>query len=561
LLLGYVVYYLQSANLGILDKSTAIPSLSRDDLYAQNIPLAPLPEQHRIVDAIETQFTRLDAAVAALQRVKANLARYKASVLKAACEGRLVPTEAELHRRGGAFRAISPNTTDTGTAQPAGQPNPADGECLALLPAQPRPTGEGEAFLPSPGTADMGADMNAPGQQRPSGECLAPTPQRDIAGEYPTPPSTGAANMQSPDQSRINRRGGASPESPTDTPASANAHASQSQTTTAGCLALPQQQRPDGEEGEAFLQRPGVTMGVGDARVEAGQGPGAECPAPTQHDVDGEYPTPAAYEPADVLLRRILAERRARWEAENPGKRYKEPQEPDTSDLPELPGGWCWASVEQVADVGTGATPLRSKRVIYYKNGTIPWVTSGALNDLFVDEATEFITELALQETNAKLFPAGSLLVAMYGEGKTRGKVSELRLDAATNQACAALLFDGEAQNCKPFVKIFFRKNYDDIRRLSSGGVQPNLNLSIIRGTSVPLPPLAEQHRIVAEVERRLSVVAEVEAAVDANLARAERLRQAILKRAFEGRLVPQDPDDEPASALLERIKAQSHDR
>jgi type I restriction enzyme S subunit len=70
----------------------------------------------------------------------------------------------------------------------------------------------------------------------------------------------------------------------------------------------------------------------------------------------------------------------------------------------------------------------------------------------------------------------------------------------------------------------------------------------------IPLPPLTEQHRIVAEVERRLSVVAEVEAAVDTNLARAERLRQAILKRAFEGQLVPQDPDDEPASALLEQI-------
>ncbi len=81
------------------------------------------------------------------------------------------------------------------------------------------------------------------------------------------------------------------------------------------------------------------------------------------------------------------------------------------------------------------------------------------------------------------------------------------------------------------------------------------INGSILKRIAVPIPPLVEQQRIVAEVERRLSVVAEVEAAVAANLKRAERLRQAILKRAFEGKLVPQDPSDDPASALLERIR------
>jgi len=92
---------------------------------------------------------------------------------------------------------------------------------------------------------------------------------------------------------------------------------------------------------------------------------------------------------------------------------------------------------------------------------------------------------------------------------------------------------------------------------MASGGVQPNLNLSLIRATRIPLPPLAEQERIVAEVERRLSIVSALEKAVEANLKRAQRLRQAILKRAFEGRLVPQDPNDEPASVLLERIRAE----
>ena len=90
----------------------------------------------------------------------------------------------------------------------------------------------------------------------------------------------------------------------------------------------------------------------------------------------------------------------------------------------------------------------------------------------------------------------------------------------------------------------------------SSAG-QNNVSLSLIHTMPVPLPPLAEQRRIVAEVEQRLSVVQQAEATVEASLARAERLRQSILKQAFSGRLVPQDPGDEPASVLLERIRAE----
>ena len=87
--------------------------------------------------------------------------------------------------------------------------------------------------------------------------------------------------------------------------------------------------------------------------------------------------------------------------------------------------------------------------------------------------------------------------------------------------------------------------------------IRPNVLVMTLREFRIPLPPLAEQHRIVAEVERRLSVVQQTEATVEASVARAERLQQSILKQAFSGKLVPQDPDDEPASALLERIKAE----
>ena len=110
---------------------------------------------------------------------------------------------------------------------------------------------------------------------------------------------------------------------------------------------------------------------------------------------------------------------------------------------------------------------------------------------------------------------------------------------------------------CRPYAKLFMHSNYEETRRLSSGGVQPNLNLALIKQIAGPLPPLAEQQRIVSEVERRVSVIQQSEVAVEASLTRAERLRQSILKQAFSGQLVPQDPNDEPASVLLERIKAE----
>ena len=99
-------------------------------------------------------------------------------------------------------------------------------------------------------------------------------------------------------------------------------------------------------------------------------------------------------------------------------------------------------------------------------------------------------------------------------------------------------------------------RSFIESNAASSAG-QHNVSLKLIHGMTVPVPPLAEQHRIVTEVDRRLSVIQQAEAAVEANLARADRLRQSILKQAFSGQLVPQDPSDEPASVLLERIRAE----
>lgn len=207
-----------------------------------------------------------------------------------------------------------------------------------------------------------------------------------------------------------------------------------------------------------------------------------------------------------------------------------------SSDIDELPKGWKWVSIKDVANVGTGATPLKSKSEYY--GGNIPWVTSGALNEEYVREATDFVTEKAIKETNLSIYPKHTLLVAMYGEGKTRGKCSELLIEACTNQAIAALSFQGHDISIKPYLKYFLLKNYNDVRKKSSGGVQPNLNLGIIKKLEFPLAPVEEQHKIVEAIESRLSVADKMEESITQRLQQAEALKQSILKKAFEGKLV-----------------------
>jgi type I restriction enzyme S subunit len=217
-----------------------------------------------------------------------------------------------------------------------------------------------------------------------------------------------------------------------------------------------------------------------------------------------------------------------------------------------LPSSWNLVRLGDILDVGTGATPLRKNRA-YYDDGTIPWVTSGAVNARMITSPTELITPLALKDTNVKRFPPGTLLIAMYGEGQTRGRVAELAIDAGTNQAVAAVLFTKATAALRPFVRLFFEDSYRRVRALSVGGVQPNLNLGTIKDTLFPLPPLEEQVEIVS----RATVALAAADGLASQAARANttlvRISRATLAKAFRGELVASEAADERAPEVSRR--------
>jgi type I restriction enzyme, S subunit len=209
--------------------------------------------------------------------------------------------------------------------------------------------------------------------------------------------------------------------------------------------------------------------------------------------------------------------------------------------------------LDEIFSVQTGGTPDR-KNPEFFNEGAIPWVKTGEVRNRDIYQSEEFITEEGLNKSNAKMFPPGTLLIAMYGEGKTRGQVGRLRIQAATNQACAALVNPKLSDTSNQYVFLFLLSQYHKIRAEAVGGNQPNLNLSMIKSWEVPFPSLAEQQEIVSRVETLFKAADALEARYLKAKAHVDKLTQSILAKAFRGELVHQDPNDEPASVLLARI-------
>lgn len=233
--------------------------------------------------------------------------------------------------------------------------------------------------------------------------------------------------------------------------------------------------------------------------------------------------------PASELLKEIEDEKK-RETKEGKIKAAKPLHEISANETPyPLPKGWIWVRIVDLVDVGTGSTPDTTNQEYY--NGSIPWYTSSATNNLFAEDPEKFITEKAIKETNCKVFPSGSLIVAMYGQGKTRGQISEIVTPGATNQAVAAMVFYVSSQGVKSYLKYFFVKIYDEIRLLAEGAAQPNLNVGKIKKTLVPLPPLLEQKRIVAKIDKLMELCDLLDEYINTSTSKQTELLNAVMAK------------------------------
>ncbi|TOM45625.1 restriction endonuclease subunit S [Vibrio parahaemolyticus] len=300
-------------------------------------------------------------------------------------------------------------------------------------------------------------------------------------------------------------------------------------------------------------------------------------------------PQDSSDEPASVLLERIAQEKAQLVKEKKLKKPKKLPNIIDEEKPFDLPNGWSWIRLNEYGEWGSGSTPKRSNSGYY--DGGIPWFKSGELKADYISESEETITELALSETSVRYNNVGDVLVAMYGA--TIGKTAILSVRATTNQAvCACTPFTGLSNT---YLLTLLKAYKARLIGMGAGGAQPNISREKIINTVIALPSTAEQHRIVAKVDELMALCDQLEQQTEAsieahqvlvttlldtltnsadadelmqNWARIsehfdnlftteesiDQLKQTILQLAVMGKLVPQDPSDEPAAELLKRI-------
>ena len=220
----------------------------------------------------------------------------------------------------------------------------------------------------------------------------------------------------------------------------------------------------------------------------------------------------------------------------------------------DLPEGWAWARLKDIGKWKSGATP--SRKCLEYYDGDIPWVKTGDLNDDYIRDVPEKISEKALKETSVSLIPGDTVLIAMYGA--TIGKLGITTCDVTTNQACCACCsLNGLSRD---FLFYFLMQYKSEFVAMGVGGAQPNISKEKIVQVIVPIPPIEEQNRITAQISKLFACIEAIEND-NSNLRFAiHQAKSKILDLAIRGKLVPQDPNDEPASVLLERIREEKEE-
>lgn len=214
-----------------------------------------------------------------------------------------------------------------------------------------------------------------------------------------------------------------------------------------------------------------------------------------------------------------------------PEERLQAALVPDWEWPYKLPGNWCWTRMQEIAQWGSGGTP--SRKVSEYYNGDISWVKTGELNDDYIFETEEHITQEAISHSSAKIYPTDTVVIAMYGA--TIGKVGILGIPAATNQACACAIVKPSTDY--KYLFYYAQSQKDDFIKKGKGGAQPNISQEIIKFHQFPLPPLAEQQSIVDRIESLFAKLDEAKEKAQAVVDSFETRKAAILHKAFTGEL------------------------
>lgn len=204
--------------------------------------------------------------------------------------------------------------------------------------------------------------------------------------------------------------------------------------------------------------------------------------------------------------------------------------------MSKVPAGWHIQPLEAIATITSGGTPSRAN--LTYWNGNIPWVTTAEVHFNEIKDTKEKITKIGLDNSSAKVFPSGTLLMAMYGQGKTRGQVAKLKIDASTNQACAAILL--KKGFSADYYYLYLESQYENIRDMSNSGGQKNLSGGLIKSIPVPVPPLSEQTKIAQILSTWDKAISTTEQLIDNSQQQKKALMQSLLtgkKRlpGFEG--------------------------
>ena len=231
------------------------------------------------------------------------------------------------------------------------------------------------------------------------------------------------------------------------------------------------------------------------------------------------------FETGAQLLQRILAERRLRLSE----RRHKEPTDPAIDGLPEVPTGWHWATMPQLGELNRGKSRHRPRDDRRLYGGPYPFVQTGDVRhaDGVLSRHTQTYSGLGLEQS--RLWPAGTLCITIAAN---IAETARLSYPACFPDSIVGFVCDA-GESMTKWVQMFLATAKENLETFAPGTAQKNINLEVLQSVAIPLPPLAEQHRIVAEADRRLSLVRVAEAQVSANLARAQRLRQSILQAAF----------------------------